>query len=176
MRFEPQLPFLYLPRDYYRVFVNNINKLYGDEAKYGTTKVCNESANICRFGKPCSQVEKKKVDFGIRIFDETRDIYFNINWKYMYISGEHFGGNSDECYIPVFSNKRQKDSETNLVYVGNLFMQSYYMVFDMSPLETNHNYIQVGIGLRNWDAYAAKQHYDYISDYYLPEPKVLDIS
>ena len=47
------------------------------------------------------------------------------------------------------------------------------MVFDASPLEEANNagYIQVGIGLRNWDAYVTKQHYDFISDYYLPEPK-----
>ena len=121
--------------------MNNLNKLYGDESKYGHTKVCNESQNICRFGTPCHQVEKKRIEFGIRLFDETRDIYFNINWNYMYLSGEHFGGNKDECYVPVFSNKRQKNSDVNLVYVGNLFMQSYYVVFDMSPLETNKDFI-----------------------------------
>jgi len=74
----------------------------------------------------------------------------------MYISGEHFGGNQDECYVPVFSNKRQKGSDVNLVYVGNLFLQSYYMVYDMSPLEKNLDYIQIGIGLRNWEAYVTK--------------------
>lgn len=122
IRFEPQLPYLYLPRDYYRVFVKIINKLYSDESRYGTTKVCDESANICRFATPCSKVEKKKIQFGIRMYDEARDIYFNINEQHMYISGEHMGGNKDECYVPVFSNRRQKDSDTNLVYVGNLFL------------------------------------------------------
>jgi hypothetical protein len=56
-------------------------------------------------------------------------------------------------------------------------MQSYYVVYDMSPLEDEskkEDYIQVGIGLRNWDAYATKQHYDFLSDYYLPEDRDLD--
>jgi len=79
----------------------------------------------------------------------------------MYLSGDHFDGNADECYIPVFTHGRQKNSKVDVVYVGNLFTQSYYMVYDMSPLETveqnpDNDYIQIGIGLRNWDAYATK--------------------
>jgi hypothetical protein len=86
--------------------VENINKLYGDEALYGTKKVCNKNENLCRFSMPCEKVIKKKIEFGLRLYDEARSIFFNINWKYMYLDGTHFGGNSDECYIPVFSNHR----------------------------------------------------------------------
>lgn len=67
----------------------------------------------------------------------------------MYISGIHFGGNADECYIPVFDHRKIKDSDANMVYVGNLFLKKYYIVYDMSPLEKDLEYIQVGIGLRN---------------------------
>jgi len=42
IRFEPQLPYLYLPRDYYRLFVKVIEKLYSDVAMYGDKDVCNE--------------------------------------------------------------------------------------------------------------------------------------
>jgi hypothetical protein len=31
----------------------------------------------------------------------------------MYISGIHFGGNADECYIPVFDHKKLKDTDAN---------------------------------------------------------------
>ena len=153
IRFEPQLPYLYLPKDYYRAFVDSINKLYEDPNVYGK-KVCIMNENLCRFDVPCKKVPKKKIEFAIRLYDAERALYFNINWKYMYLGGEHFGGNNDECYIPVFSNRRQRDSDVDLVYVGNMFMQSYYMVFDASTLDKGLNYVQVGIGLRNWDAYA----------------------
>jgi len=59
----------------------------------------------------------------------------------MYISGEHFGGNKDECYIPVFDHKKTKEDDANLVYVGNLFLKKYYVVYDMSPLEDDLDYI-----------------------------------
>ena len=59
----------------------------------------------------------------------------------MYISGEHFGGNTDECYIPVFDHKKSKETDIDLVYIGNLFLKKYYTVFDMSPLEHDEEYI-----------------------------------
>lgn len=149
IRFEPQLPYLYLPRTYYRAFVEAIQKLYSDESLYGDKDICDETENICRFDAPCDEVDKKKIEFGIRIYDEERDIHYKIDWSEMYLSGEHFGGNGDECYIPVFDHGKSKDSDANLVYVGNLFLKKYYVVFDLSTLEKDLDYIQVGIGERN---------------------------
>ena len=94
----------------------------------------------------------------------------------MYVSGEHFGGNSDECYIPVFDHGKAKDSDTDLVYIGNLFLKRYYVVYDMSPLEHDAEYIQVGIGFRNEEALIGEQHYDFVSEVYLPEDKRIDTS
>ena len=79
IRFDPQLPYLYLPRDYYRVFTENINKLYSDQDKYGAEKICNESENICVFNEPCDKVEKKKIEFGIRLYDKIHEFYYNIH-------------------------------------------------------------------------------------------------
>jgi hypothetical protein len=39
------------------------------------------------------------------------------------------------------------------VFIGNIFLKHYYLVFDASPLEKDDEYIQVGIGLRNYDNY-----------------------
>jgi hypothetical protein len=53
VKFEPQLPYLYLPRDYYRLFIGVIEKLYSDVDLYGDKDICNEQENVCRFDVPC---------------------------------------------------------------------------------------------------------------------------
>ena len=86
------------------------------------------------------------------MYDHKTNKTFSINEDQLYISGDHFGGNKDECYIPIFNNKKhRKESEAALpaIYLGNIFLEKYYMVFDMSPLEKDLEYIQIGIGLRN---------------------------
>ena len=106
IRFEPQLPYLYLPKLYYKLFVVTLNKIFSESHIYGHTagNVCNENTNICRFHEPCKSVTKREIDFGLRMYDETMDKYFIIDWDKMYISGEYFGGTENECYIPVFSH------------------------------------------------------------------------
>ena len=46
VRFEPQLPYLYLPAAYYKVVVDEMNALHGGN-------VCDAEKNTCKFDKPC---------------------------------------------------------------------------------------------------------------------------
>ena len=50
------------------------------------------------------------------------------------------------------------------------------MVYDMSPLEHDAGYIQIGLGLRNKDYKATAQHYNSTADFYMPEDKRIDSS
>ena len=83
------------------------------------------------------------------MYDESRGLYLYIDTTQLYLSGEHFGAHSDQCYIPVFDHKKTAKDDLDRVYVGNIFLKRYYLVFDMSPLENDDEYIHVGIGLRN---------------------------
>jgi len=73
--------------------------------------------------------------------------HYQIPFSEMYASGSNFGDTDKTCYIPVFNHGQQGDVESNLVMIGNIFMQQYYFVYDQSPLAHGHKYIQVGFGL-----------------------------
>merc|ERR1712032_1055999 len=64
----------------------------------------------------------------------------------------------------------------DLVLIGNIFMKKYYVVYDMSPLEQDKDYIQVGIGLQNDQFLAGGQHYNATSPIFAPEERSLDSS
>lgn len=62
----------------------------------------------------------------------------------LHISGHNFGDLAETCYIPVFHHglvKEQDSDAEKLVLIGNIFMQDYYVVYDMSPLERGQKYI-----------------------------------
>ena len=42
VRFEPQLPYLYLPEAFYKIFAEEINKKYDK-------KICDIDKNVCKF-------------------------------------------------------------------------------------------------------------------------------
>lgn len=51
----------------------------------------------------------------------------------MMVEGKHFNDFPDTCYVPIFNHgltRTDKDKQT--IYVGNVFMQDYYVVYDMS--------------------------------------------
>ena len=50
--------------------------------------------------------------------------------------------------------------------VGNIFMQKYYLVYDMSPLENGHKYIQIGLGLQSKENLIGESQYKAESQYY----------
>jgi len=52
---------------------------------------------------------------------------------------------SNNCYVGVF---RSLNANQETWYLGNLFMNKYYVVYDMTPYdEQGKDYIQVGIAL-----------------------------
>jgi len=63
IRFEPQLPYLYLPMDYYREFTKAIKNLYSDKELYGYDEICNLNTNTCKFNVSCDKLVKKKIPF-----------------------------------------------------------------------------------------------------------------
>ena len=121
---------MYLPEDYYKQFVKEINEVHGGA-------ICNEDSNTCKFKMPCSEVTAKAIEFSFRVYDLGESYQYQIPFSEMYVSGARFGDEKgdDACYIPVFNHGQQGDVESNLVMIGNVFMQKYYFVYDASPLE-----------------------------------------
>lgn len=56
----------------------------------------------------------------------------------MFISGLNFGDTENSCYIPVFSSGLVIGVDYRQIFVGNLFMQHYYTVFDQSGLRSRY--------------------------------------
>lgn len=86
----------------------------------------------------------------------------------MMVDGTYFGDTAKTCYIPVFYHGLERtDKDKKTVFVGNTFMQDYYVVYDMSQYEAD-GYLQVGIAPQGkWNIGLAKQ-YDRGSGYYAP--------
>lgn len=53
------------------------------------------------------------------------------------------GKNENDCYLVVFAHK---NSQSNGIILGNIVLQKYLTVFDVTPYdERNQNYVQIGI-------------------------------
>jgi len=59
LRFEPQLPYMYLPNNYFNLFVLNINQHYKDLGY----KVCDTASNLCKFESRCEMVRRATLSF-----------------------------------------------------------------------------------------------------------------
>jgi len=84
-----------------------------------------------------------------KIDDSTGASYtFSLSAKNMKIPDEEIGLPGDECYIPVFNHNYAREGET--VIIGNILMKKFYIVYDMSPSESDgKDYIQIAFGPKN---------------------------
>jgi len=141
---EPQLPFIYLPPAIFSMFVQNVNEktkgLYKDP-------VCSLENNACKFPVTCDKVTSE-VYMSFKIDDSTGQSYtFSLSAKNMRIPDDDIGLKGDDCYIPVFNHNYAREGET--IILGNIIMKKFYVVYDMSPLESGNNYIQIAFGPKN---------------------------
>ena len=92
-------------------------------------------------------------DFSFTLTDQTNgEFTYEVKTEHMLTSGIHFGGTDDQCVIPVFNHGLQDERDKNTVFIGNTFMQEYYVVYDMSTLDGQDlDYIQIGLAKQNTD-------------------------
>jgi hypothetical protein len=112
----------------WRHFADSINALYGKE-------VCNTKSGVCKFDEACSLVDKS-IDITMTFLvkkcrEESCDsVPFVIPTRNMLLEGTYFGdANLHSCYIPVLDSGIGTGREQWNVYVGNIFLQDYYIVF-----------------------------------------------
>lgn len=135
--FDMQLPYLYLPEYDY-------TSLQIAMAQFNLNLICSSSKNYCKFEQSCTTVSFNTWYLKFSLYDDVTGNTYSIpvTKNYM-IPGSQLGDTDDTCYLPVF---RSDQTAQDTWYVGNLFMNYFYMVFDMSPYdEKNMTYIQVGV-------------------------------
>jgi len=141
VRFDPGLPYLYLPTSIFTDFVKFMNGKYG-------ASTCDPVLNVCKFPKACSEVQKTfgaSSDFEFRLYDVRGKYTFKIKTEHMMVEGKYFQDPSDTCYVPIFNHKLTRtEDDRKTIFVGNTFMQDYYVVYDMSQWE-ERKYLQVGL-------------------------------
>ena len=59
----------------------------------------------------------------------------------MFITGLFFGDKASTCYLGVFDHGLNGFKDSDTIIIGNIFTRNYYVVYDMSPLEYNEDYI-----------------------------------
>jgi len=149
--FDMSLPYMYLPQKDWLNFAKYM-------AVFNLDLHCSDFANSCKFNKPCSETNINTWYFSMDLADgQSANTYsFPSNNNFL-IPGDVFGDSSDTCYIPVFKSTL----DDNTVYYGNIWMNYFYVVFDMSPLdEHNQDYITVGVAPINPEHIVGQEQYN----------------
>jgi hypothetical protein len=62
----------------------------------------------------------------------------------MMVTGDLVGANYDLCFIPIFLSTA---TQNDIWYLGNLFMNNYYVVFDQTPpiYDSGADYLKIGL-------------------------------
>ena len=97
-RFEPQLPYLYLPAVLYNNFTDYIKNKYPEIE-------CDEDRNICRWNEPCEEVTAQPITLIFTLYEEKGGDFeypFLLDWNSMKIPGSKFGESDNQCFFPVF--------------------------------------------------------------------------
>jgi hypothetical protein len=87
------------------MFTDQIEKLYSG-SDYG--QICDHSG-VCKFNVSCFDLDRKKINFGFRMYDLTGSTFLYIDSKFLYMPGDEFGYKSNQCYIPVTQNDETHD-------------------------------------------------------------------
>jgi hypothetical protein len=93
------------------------------------------------------------------MYDVLKNFPYAIKTEHMMVDGTKFGDTKNTCYIPIFYHGLDRtDQDKKTVFVGNTFMQDYYVVYDMSQYESK-KYLQIGIAPQAvWNIGLAKQY------------------
>jgi hypothetical protein len=145
-----QLPYMYLPYSDWVSFAEAM-------AQFNLNIQCSPLHNYCKFKLPCNNVALNQWFLEFELFDDsTSNRYALPSTNAFLISGEKLGDSVNTCYLPVF----QSNYDDGTMYIGNLFMNYFYMVFDMSPYdEFGKDYITVGVAPINPDNIVGQEFY-----------------
>ena len=172
MSVYPQIPFIYIPEADFNTFKSNLIKNFADSGVY-----CPDGQWYCKWDKKCDAIEQfEYFDLSITFTDTTDNTFkFDLTEKEMVIPGPIMKDVEESCYVAIFKSNIGVSPTT--WYLGNVFMEKYYTVFDLTPKdEHGEDYIQIGFAPKNKVNNIGRQQYDPSWDYYWPEKKEKDRS
>jgi hypothetical protein len=94
----------------------------------------------------------------------------------MFITGLYFGSGANTCYLGVFDHGLNGFKDSDTIIIGNIFTRNVYVVYDMSPLEFNEDYIQIALGVQAPENMIGRQQYKPEDPAYKPNKKEFDSS
>ena len=86
------------------------------------------------------------------------------------------GEGDDTCYLTVFDHGLRGGDNEKLIIMGNIFMEQYYVVYDMSPLEHGADYIQIGLGIQADENLGGAKQYNSASEAFAPVSQIYEVS
>jgi len=118
--------------------------------------MCGDSECYIR-GKTCSQVYdfmgddmEWNVEVTFTLVDSNNTQFdVQVPMRHLFIEGEELLQRyKGDCYLGIFANK--DTSHQTSIYLGNLFMQEHYVVYDATPVDDyGWDFLQIGIGFQN---------------------------
>lgn len=134
---DPQFTYIYLPD-------NDFKQL---EAMDPNVR-CSFDSNFCKYEGKCEDIDKHQLRLTFNIIGQNGFVKdFGIKIEELFVSGKTMGLNNNFCYLKVF---RSFNADQSTWYVGNVFMEKYYVAFDQSPaVSKGKTYIQVIIAEKN---------------------------
>jgi hypothetical protein len=90
------------------------------------------------------------MDIQFTIKQGNKEFDFSLPFNKLKITGVLMQDRPTTCYIPIFHHGMTGIRDLNVIYVGNIFLEDYYLIYDMSPLEDHgKDYIQIAMGHKN---------------------------
>ena len=164
--FDPQIPYISVPESDFNRYAQSIQIQIPGVTCLG---------DHCKINKPCSEVTLpgSKIKFNLK--DDSHTSEFSLDDADLLVPGSMAGTTDDECFIGVYKNG--VDKIQNNWYLGLLFMDKYYIVYDLTPYDNSKaNYLQIGIGKKNPEQLMGKQQYDPNYNFYWPLKEEMDVS
>lgn len=126
---EPGEPYIYANVADYAQITSALETLYPDI-------ICSSSANYCKFPKTCAEMKpeltgKNNRKWELILSDDAGNSFVaDLHSEALFVNGSDLGLPPTECVIPVFKSQY---IPTNEILLGTIFLQHYYVVYDMTP-------------------------------------------
>ena len=130
--------------------VSKFNEVLQVEAGAAFASQCDDQA--CFIRKPCGEVNafmaehQHYIRIEIPLTDsDGAEFVVAVGHERLFVDGDQISSRwADRCYLTVFPNNI--DSSQDNIYLGNIFLASYYVVYDATPAdEHGWDFLQVGI-------------------------------
>jgi hypothetical protein len=118
------MPFIYVPNADFQTFANSMKALHEDDIE------CSTSGGFCKFNQACNNVRQDFQDLVVTFYQANpkKSFSYELSEEDMLIDGSRVDDTSETCYIAIFDSGLEQSDST--WYIGAIFMDKYYTVYD----------------------------------------------